>query len=104
MDNKTQVIRSLLTTIEVSVDSLISLSVDGVPSGEQLHYKQQLERVSKSLDRLSLIINSNNAYTSTKQVLDDIGIDYIIVDKDIKDEKSYLKKLNARLAGEDMGC
>lgn len=76
MDSKTQVIGSLLTTIEISVDSLLLIMRDGVPTRDQAHYKQQMERVSKSLGRLSLIINSNDAYTSLKQQLDDIGIKY----------------------------
>lgn len=76
MGNKTQVIGSLLTTIEISVDSLILLLSDGVPKGDQLHYKQQLERVSKKLDKLSLIINSNDTYSILTHQLDDITLKY----------------------------
>ena len=72
MGSKTQVIGSLLTTIEISVDSLTLIMRDGVPTRDQKHYKQQMERISKSLNKLSLIINGNSNYDTLTIQLDDI--------------------------------
>jgi len=70
MGSKTQVIGSLLTTIEISVDSLLLVLADGVPTRDQEHYKGQMERISKSLNKLSLIINGNTNYGTLTSQLD----------------------------------
>ena len=72
MGSKTQVIGSLLTTIEISVDSLLLVLADGIPMRDQAHYKQQMDRISKSLDKLGLIINSNTNYGTLTSQLDGI--------------------------------
>ena len=72
MGSKTQVIGSLLTTIEISVDSLTLIMRDGVPMREQKHYKQQMERISKSLNKLNSIINGNLNYENLTPQLDSI--------------------------------
>ena len=72
MGSKTQVIGSLLTTIEISVDSLLLVLADGIPMRDQAHYKQQMDRISKSLDKLGLIINGNTNYGTLTSQLDGI--------------------------------
>lgn len=57
MVTKTEVTHALLTTIELSLDSLLLVLSDGTTYQDLKYHKKRVDNVGKSLSRLEIVIN-----------------------------------------------
>lgn len=76
MDSKTQVIGALLTTTETALDTITLVLEGNISTREIGKYKKKIERLGRSVDRLTEMVEGNMSYGVLQPQMGDIRNKY----------------------------
>lgn len=74
--DKTQVIGSLLTTVETSLDTITLVLAGNISEREMVKYRQKIERLGGSIIKLTMIVGSNPDHLTLMGQVGDIQSKY----------------------------
>lgn len=76
---KAQVIGELLTTVERSLDTISTVLEGNISEREQGKYMKKIDRLGRTIDRLTGIVEGNNSYGILKPQMESIKNKYSLL-------------------------